>query len=203
MVEPKKRRAYTGILPAVLGIATVRDPLIRGLFSSCVTWRWCFWISRPVRVLPLVTIVFFFPETAQPQDATLREKPLQLLMGAIVTYLLAAIQGSDAITSGVQNLPLIVSAMTGAVGAGLFILVTAGLGLGSAFQIPVIIGQVSVEVDLSSTTALLLCFQMVGAALVVSVAQAVFVNRMILAVPALASGVDPMHDPTTRDSYFT
>ncbi|RYP40728.1 hypothetical protein DL767_001483 [Monosporascus sp. MG133] len=159
IAEPKKRPAYTGILSAIFGI-----------------------INLPGGVLPLVPIVFFFrtPEAAQPQDATLREKLLQLdpagtslLMGAIVAYLMG-IRGSDAITSGVQNLPLVVSTMTGAVGAGLFISAT---------------GQVNVEeVDLSSTTALLLCFQTVGAAFVVSAAQAMFVNRMILAVPALVPG---------------
>lgn len=143
-----------------------------------------------------------------------------------------AIRGSGAITSGVQNLPLIIAAMISAVCVGIFISKTgrstvvmvcgaavgslgaglcytlgletptgrwigyqilAGAGIGGAFQIPVIVGQASVEViDLAAVTALLLCFQTVGAAIMVSAAQSVFVNTMMKAVPTLAPGVDPM-----------
>lgn len=68
----------------------------------------------------------------------------------------------------------------------------AGLSLGAALQIPVIVGQVSVEsADLSSATSMMLCFQTLGGALWVSAAQSVFVNRMLLALPALAPGLDP------------
>ncbi|KAI9154968.1 putative efflux pump gsfJ [Paramyrothecium foliicola] len=318
IADAKRRPAYTGILSAVYGIASVLGPLLGGVFSSAVTWRWCFYINLPVGVVPLAMITFFFhtPEISKPKKATWREKLLQLdpigtilLMGAITTYLLAfhyggqvypwsssivigllvgavlisivlilyerwqgeraiivprlftrrlifvsalysvllpgalhtmiyylpiyfqAIRGSNPIMSGVQNLPLIVAAMAGALGAGIFISATgrstlvmiggaalgavgcglcftlnigsstgrwagfellAGLGLGAAFQVPVIVAQVSVEAaDLSSATSLVLCFQTVGAALVVSAAQATFVNVMMGAVAGGVSGVDP------------
>lgn len=40
IAEPKKRPAYTGILSAVFGVASVLGPLIGGVFSSSITWRW-------------------------------------------------------------------------------------------------------------------------------------------------------------------
>ncbi|RDA82557.1 hypothetical protein CP532_2932 [Ophiocordyceps camponoti-leonardi (nom. inval.)] len=143
-----------------------------------------------------------------------------------------AIRGSDAVLSGVQNLPFILAAMLGALGAGIFISSTgmatlvmvggaaigtlgcglcylfdlntstgtwigfqiiAGVSLGGALQIPVIVGQVSVQPeDLSSATSMMLCFQTLGGAIWTSAAQSAFVNRMIVAVPTLAPGVDPM-----------
>jgi hypothetical protein len=65
----------------------------------------CFYINLPIGVLPVGTIVFLFrtPENAKPQEATLREKMLQmdplgtiLLMGAIITYLTAVTYGGQA-----------------------------------------------------------------------------------------------------------
>lgn len=71
--------------------------------------------------------------------------------------------------------------------------IVAGLGLGAAFQTPIIVGQVSVkETDLPSATAMILNFQTVGGAIWVSATQAVFVNTMLNSLPTLAPTVDPM-----------
>ncbi|KAK7946579.1 major facilitator superfamily transporter [Apiospora aurea] len=143
-----------------------------------------------------------------------------------------AVRSSSAVISGVQNLPFIVSAMTGALAAGVFISRTglatplmvagaglgvlgcglcatfdvdtatgrwvafqlvAGLGLGGAFQVPIVIGQASATPeDLSSTTSMLLSFQTLGGALCVSAAQSAFVNTLIGSLPGLAPHVDPL-----------
>ncbi|KAI0808622.1 major facilitator superfamily domain-containing protein [Xylaria sp. FL0064] len=318
IAEPKKRASYTGLLGAIFGIGSVLGPLLGGVFSSTITWRWCFYINLPIGVIPVAIIVFFFhaPETAKPQEARFSEKLLQmdplgttLMMGVIISYLTAvnyggqsypwsssvvigllvgvglisiafvlcewwqgeraiviprlftqrsiglsaiysilqaggffsmiyylpiyfqAIRGSSPIISGVQNLPYILSAMAGALGGGIFISATglstllmivgagfgilgcglcytfdvdtsigkwigyeilAGFGLGGALQIPVIVGQVSVEsADLSSATAIMLCFQTLGGAFWVAASQAVLVNTLLHALPTTAPRIDP------------
>lgn len=279
----------------------------------------CFYINLPVGVVPLLIIIFLFrsPAAAKPQQATWKEKALQLdpvgttlLIGAITSCLLAfqyggqthpwsssvvigllvgsvailgalvgyelwqgeraifiprlfkrhatiiaalysillpgtlhtmiyylpiyfqAIRDSSAIMSGVENLPLIISGMLGALGAGIFISSTglatpvmvacgaigsigcglcimlgmdtntarwvgfqilAGFGLGAAFQVPVIVTQNGVDpADLSSATSLILSFQTVGSALLVSAAQTTFVNVMMRAVADSVTGVTPL-----------
>ena len=43
---PKQRPAFTGLLGATYGCASVIGPLLGGVFTENLTWRWCFWYSR-------------------------------------------------------------------------------------------------------------------------------------------------------------
>ncbi|KUL86339.1 hypothetical protein ZTR_08616 [Talaromyces verruculosus] len=100
--EPQKRANFTSMLGAIFGIGSVLGPLIGGAFSASVTWRWCFYINLPIGIPPVLGIIFFFrtPKVARPRKASLKSKLLQmdplgltLLLGGIVTYLLAVQYG--------------------------------------------------------------------------------------------------------------
>ncbi|KZT52965.1 major facilitator superfamily transporter [Calocera cornea HHB12733] len=95
---PEKRPAYTGILGATYGVASVVGPLLGGVFTDKLTWRWCFYINLPIGGFAALIIFLFFktPEAARPVDASPMEKFLQMdllgtftIMAAVVCYLLA------------------------------------------------------------------------------------------------------------------
>ena len=95
---PSRRAAFTGFMGAAYGIASVAGPLLGGVFTSNVTWRWCFYVNLPIGGFSSVIIFIFFqpPPAAKPQEATWKEKLLQMdlpgtfvIMAAVVCYLLA------------------------------------------------------------------------------------------------------------------
>ncbi|KAK3370352.1 putative MFS multidrug transporter [Podospora didyma] len=92
-----KRPLYQGMFGAVFGVSSVIGPLLGGVFTSKVTWRWCFFINLPFGAVASVFIAFLLqvPE----RDTTkvpLKEKILQLdlygttaLLPGVVCLLLA------------------------------------------------------------------------------------------------------------------
>ncbi|EON98258.1 putative efflux pump antibiotic resistance protein [Phaeoacremonium minimum UCRPA7] len=98
------RPMLIGINGSMYGIASVCGPLLGGVFTHKVTWRWCFYINLPIGGVAAIAIVFFLkpPSAAKPVKTTLAEKLLQLdpagialCMGLIVSYGLALEYGGQ------------------------------------------------------------------------------------------------------------
>jgi MFS family permease len=95
---PKKRPAYTGLVGATYGVASVVGPLLGGVFTEKVSWRWAFYINLPIGGLSAVIIVFSLnvPKVEGTVGVSLKEKFLQMdplgtftIMGGMLCYLLA------------------------------------------------------------------------------------------------------------------
>ena len=92
-----KRPILQGMIGAIFGIASVAGPLLGGVFTTKVSWRWCFYINLPIGGVALVLLGFIL-ELPPPKNANtpIRQQIAQLdpigtalFMPGVVCLLLA------------------------------------------------------------------------------------------------------------------
>lgn len=96
VAKPEKRPAYTGLLAAMYGFASVIGPLIGGAFTTKVTWRWCFYLNLPIGGVAAFLLLFIarLPSSTMVKTTT-KEAVLNmdlvgagLVVAALLCYLL-------------------------------------------------------------------------------------------------------------------
>ncbi|KAF7318152.1 Major facilitator superfamily transporter [Mycena chlorophos] len=64
VVPLTSRPVYSGCIASMYGIASVAAPLLGGIFTDKVSFRWCFGVNLPVGGITLVMLLFFFKPPA-------------------------------------------------------------------------------------------------------------------------------------------
>lgn len=103
-VPLQQRPLFQGFGGAIFGIASVLGPVLGGIFTTDVTWRWCFYINLPFGGAAMV-LIFFLLDVPPPMrgDWTLKQKINQLdplgnvfLMPCVICLVLALEWGGSA-----------------------------------------------------------------------------------------------------------
>ncbi|KAI9035029.1 uncharacterized protein KD926_004703 [Aspergillus affinis] len=96
----RKRPIFTGLAAAFEGISSAVAPMLGGVLTQYLSWRWCFYINLPLGGLSFILILLFFRDPVKSDLTSLpwKEKLRRLdLLGAglfvpAITFLLLALQ---------------------------------------------------------------------------------------------------------------
>ncbi|KAI1368316.1 major facilitator superfamily domain-containing protein [Xylaria arbuscula] len=97
VVPIDKRAVFNSAFASTFGIASVVGPLLGGVLTDNLSWRWCFWINLPLGGVAFITVLFVLrlPKRAK-SSLSFKERLMKLdILGAsflvpgIVSLLLA------------------------------------------------------------------------------------------------------------------
>ncbi|KAJ3270016.1 hypothetical protein HDV01_000727 [Terramyces sp. JEL0728] len=68
IVSLRDRGKYQGIIGAVFGLSSVVGPLLGGVFTDQISWRWCFYINLPIGLFTGCVVLFMLKFPAPEGD---------------------------------------------------------------------------------------------------------------------------------------
>ncbi|KLJ12377.1 hypothetical protein EMPG_09542 [Blastomyces silverae] len=75
-----KRPIYLGLLGSTFGLASVVAPLLGGVFTDKVSWRWCFYINIPIGAVTLAIVYFVLKMPKAKHGTDLASAPFKKKM---------------------------------------------------------------------------------------------------------------------------
>ena len=168
VVSPRQRPRYQGLFTGTFALASIAGPLLGGLITSALSWRWVFYVNLPVGILALLMIATGLRKPPSGQVRPIDYAGALLLTGATAALLLLLAWGGTAFPW--ESLDSAALAAVTAVLVGLFLwretrapepLIRLSLFRNPIFARGVAVGGMMAFAMLGSTVFLPLYFQLV------------------------------------------
>ena len=93
ILSPRERGRYQGYMGSVFAFASVVGPLLGGLFTDHLSWRWVFYINLPIGVVALVVTSFALNLPFVRRQHRIDYEGAALLVAAVSCLLLVTVWG--------------------------------------------------------------------------------------------------------------
>ena len=93
VVPPRQRGRYQGYFGAVFAISSVVGPLLGGLFTDHLSWRWVFYVNLPIGLIALTAIAYRLHLPVKRSPHKIDFGGASLLAVSVVSLLLATVWG--------------------------------------------------------------------------------------------------------------
>ncbi|MGH8888852.1 MAG: MDR family MFS transporter [Acidothermaceae bacterium] len=100
VIPPRQRGRYQGYFGAVFGLASVVGPLLGGIFTEQLSWRWVFYINLPIGAVALVVTSIVLDIPFHKRNHKVDYTGAGILVAATSALLLALSLGGKAHHSG-------------------------------------------------------------------------------------------------------
>lgn len=121
IVPPREGGKYQGVIATVMGVAMLGGPLIGGVITDFLGWRWSFYINVPLGVLAFVLVATMLDLPSRRARGRIDYLGASLLAGTISAVVLA-LSWTDADRAG-GSVPVLGLFAGAAVGLALFLVV--------------------------------------------------------------------------------
>jgi EmrB/QacA subfamily drug resistance transporter len=94
LIPPAERGRYQGFMQSVFAFATIAGPLLGGVLTQDLSWRWVFYVNLPIGIVALVVVAVVLKLPARPRNRSRIDWPgAALLAGGVTEVILVTSWG--------------------------------------------------------------------------------------------------------------
>jgi EmrB/QacA subfamily drug resistance transporter len=112
LVPPRQRGRYQGLFTGVFALCSVTGPVLGGVITDALSWRWIFYVNLPVGMVALSLILVALPRSERPRVAHRIDYPGAVLLTMTTAALLLLLSWGGTIAAWLS--PTIVGLALGA-----------------------------------------------------------------------------------------
>ncbi|MFI8288529.1 MDR family MFS transporter [Streptomyces sp. NPDC085614] len=95
VIPLRDRGKYQGAIGAVFGVSTVIGPLLGGLFTDHLTWRWAFYVNVPIAILVVIAAARTIPSVRSASRPVIDYAGIALVAAGSSALILATSWGGN------------------------------------------------------------------------------------------------------------